>query len=500
MHTQYTTTAVPQCSSLQCLTQNTTQYFTQKWTQSLATILTDNFAQNLILPLGAVLLVCLVVNLYYHYRGKKWQYPTSDFEILHLHDWDISNVKNGGHPPVSAISFFDCLESDLPSAEAWIRARVTQIAVANRWILGRLVHATDTGRKSLAVPRSLSKEDLQRLFLTNPKHFCPSRDMNPEQLAKEYAKIILPYKSAAYDKEDVLACRFVFAHTPRGFCIVFSMSHTIGDGNTFYNIMNQLSESDEVRPLNPKRKLDFSDNIKSVVDSSMEPGIGAIIAVVVSMFVTFLVNVIKRMFTRQKARLLTGLIDNERVAQVKAEAKRRGTVPFVSTNDIITSAFANATGSDVCTAMAIDLRERMRGLTKSHAGNYIEVLLFDAANTATPDRVRLALLHPRFRCRDKPLPSICGGKILSSQYGIITNWASFSKPIHIPGCVEQLHQPMMIELSAALPYIPMAIMIVFRATAQRVGVLWLIPSRAGSDKDVLGDMPIALDTLKCSEL
>ena len=200
-------------------------------------------------------------------RGKKWNYSSSDFEMFQLQQDEID--ASGSIPPVSAISFFDCHENDLPSAEAWITDRVTQIATANRWIAGRLVHAIGTGRKSLTVPRSLSKEDLELLLLKTPESFCPSRDMSPHQLSDQYTKIQLPYKKlAAYDKEEVLVCRFLFAHAPGGFCIVFSMSHTIGDGHTFYNIMNQLSAPEEVRAFEPTRKLDFSKNVTKVLETS----------------------------------------------------------------------------------------------------------------------------------------------------------------------------------------------------------------------------------------
>merc|ERR1712080_5918 len=170
---------------------------------------------------------------------------------------------------------------------------------------GRLVHATDTGRKSLAVQSSLSKEDLERLLLKNPENFCPSRCMSPTQLCEQYAKIQLPYMSAAYDKEDVLVCRFVFAHTPGGFCIVFAMSHTVGDGNTFYNIMNQLSVSEEVRPLEPKRKLDYSKKVRAVLGSHSDKELGSMhrLGAMFSLLMSVVGMEMKRKFAGKKNRV-----------------------------------------------------------------------------------------------------------------------------------------------------------------------------------------------------
>lgn len=389
--------------------------------------------------------------------------------------------------PVSAISFFDCHENDLPSAEAWITDRVTQIATTNRWIVGRLVHDIDTGRKSLAVPRSLSEEDVKLLLRKTPGDFRPTRRMSPQKLSEKYGKIQLPYGLAAYDKEDVLVCRFVFAHTPGGFCIVFSMSHTIGDAHTFYNIMNQLSAQEEVRALEPTRQLDFNKKAMTVLGrSEKESGRGALMS---SIKFSAFGNFMKRTFTGTKThRVFQGFIDGEQIAQLKADAQSRGTVPFVSTNDIITAALCNAAAAHTC-IMAMDLRERMDGLTESHAGNYVDYLYLDAEHAATPDRIRQSLLHPRFHCRDEPIKML-------QRIVAITNWSSFSKPLQIPDCVERLHHPMF-ELNARA--IPLDGMTVFRAGGGRLGVHWCT-SKGGSATDVLGDMPLDLDTLRCSEI
>jgi len=210
-----------------------------------------------------------------------------------------------------------------------------------------------------------------------------------------------------------------------------------------------------------------------------------------SMIVGALGNVMKRTFAGHKTRVFRGLIDEEQIATLKADAQSRGTVPFVSTNDIITSAFSNAAAAHTC-LMAMDFRGRVDGLTEEHAGNYVNCLPFDTANSVTPDRVRQSLLHPRFHCRDEPVK-------IFSRFCLITNWSSFSKPIHIPNCVEQLHQPLINIHTKGAACTPIDFIIVYRAGGQRLGVYWVTP-RGGSAKDVLGDMPFALNTLSCSEI
>merc|ERR1739848_452649 len=214
------------------------------------------------------------------------------------------------------------------------------------------------------------------------------------------------------------------------------------------------------------------------------------LAMGVSMMTGGVGMMLKRAFTGKKTRVFRGFIDGEQIAKLKADAQSRGSVSFVSTNDIITSAFSKASRAHTC-AMAVNVRERMSGLTESLAGNYVKGMMFDPTHSATPDRVRLALQHPRFHCCDR-------SPKMFSRFALITNWSSFSKAIRIPDCVEQLHQPLMF-VPEELKFMPMDAMIVFRAGAQRLGALWITP-RGGSEKDVLGDMPFALDTVDCSEI
>jgi len=309
------------------------------------------------------------------------------------------------------------------------------------------------------------------------------------QLSAQYAKIGLPFGLAAYDKEDVFACRFVFAHTPCGFCIVFSMSHTVGDGNTFYNILNQLSATEEVRPLQAKRNLDFKNNVRTILGRNSDQELG--LRFKLSTLTSFVGTAAKRMFVKNKTRVFRGLLDREQITKLKADAQSRGTVPFVSTNDIITSAFSNASGLHTC-LMAYNFRKRMSGLAESHAGNYVKCMVFDNINAGTPDGVRRALRNPQLPCRS-------GRTKIFSRAGLITNWSAFSKPIRIPRCVEQLHQPLMDLSSSGLKYMPFDAMCVFRAGDQGLGAYWITTKR-GSQKDVIGDIPFVPSTLKCDSI
>ena len=67
------------------------------------------------------------------------------------------------------------------------------------------------------------------------------------------------------------------------------------------------------------------------------------------------------------------LIDTARFPAVKTAAAKEGDVPFVSTNDVLSSWFLRGTE---CTSgtMVIDLRNRLPRLKSRHAGNYVDTL------------------------------------------------------------------------------------------------------------------------------
>ena len=90
---------------------------------------------------------------------------------------------------------------------------------------------------------------------------------------------------------------------------VFIMSHQGGDGATFYGILNQLSESTEIRPLNPKRQLDFGEKVLSTLGRrDVNLALGGM---------SPLLSLTKGMLTGQP-RLITRFVDRKQVAHIKA--------------------------------------------------------------------------------------------------------------------------------------------------------------------------------------
>ena len=138
-------------------------------------------------------------------------------------------------------------------------------------------------------------------------------------------------------------------------------------------------------------------------------------------------------------------LDMERLAAAKTAAAASGDVPYVSTNDVLTSAFFNETGARIG-MMGMDMRGRLDSISGDMAGNYVTVLAMDSDTFGTPAAVRKMLSATPHQTTGRPLPSCCGWMACrandSGRFAMATNWASFAKNIpQIDGCELEIHLP-----------------------------------------------------------
>jgi hypothetical protein len=411
--------------------------------------------------------------------GKKWAPPNTWSTIPLLYS-ESSIFAGGANPPVSALSFFDC--TDPAFVEDWLKLRIAEIATANQWIIGRLVNLD--GKQQLACPPDISDKDMSRLLLVSPEGFAPLPSMSPQELSLHYQKIELPSMGAAYDKEAVLASRFVTSRTPRGLCVLFTMSHVVGDGISFYAILNMLSPSCSVTALSPLRKPQFDD-----------PKTGAAHVLGVDMNAALMrpasVTSMLMSMATGTPRLLWRVVDEAALSDAKAAAKAAGAVPFVSSNDVLTSAFSRAVGASDC-IMAINMRGKVDGITSTDAGNYENGLVFDAACSSTPSGVRRALLNPSFTCRQSPLPPFWAA--FSTRFALISNWASGSQPLDLPHCTEVLHQPVF-NIDTMAGALPFDVAMIFRTAGRkgRLGLMWFT-RKGGEEQDFVASLPLCRES------
>jgi hypothetical protein len=153
------------------------------------------------------------------------------------------------------------------------------------------------------------------------------------------------------------------------------------------------------------------------------------------------------------------VVDAAKMAEVKSEAAKAGAVPFVSTNDVITSWFLQ---NCKCTYgfMFLNLRNRVAGHTDQHAGNYTNGIFYELSDSASPGLLRKSVSTlKRTITKDGPMPSFW--QSVTGSVGLVTNWATFAKPNVIQGCQEDLHVPLY-DVVGSVP-VSMAILVIFRS-------------------------------------
>ena len=125
----------------------------------------------------------------------------------------------------------------------------------------------------------------------------------------------------------------------------------------------------------------------------------------------------------------------------KAE-NQDGEVPWVSSNDIITSAFLEASAPDVG-LMAANLRTRLDAVGDENAGNY-EGTVKLVPEDFKPPKVRRSIAGGR--CRRVSNTPQMGPGTEAIDISVITNWASFAQDlVPLEGCEILAHHPVVGE-------------------------------------------------------
>jgi hypothetical protein len=378
------------------------------------------------------------------------------------------------HPPICSVTFF---QGDFEAAKLFLQTRLTAVLALNPWLGGRLAKV---GR-NLELFYSPEGTALSEIFTVEPE---PVKNLQMTAEYEELMKACIPLSiggnglgnGAKQLKSNCVVSRIVIAPTTvsgnPGFALVFSLSHAIADGYTYYEILNMLSDDSlaAARALNPCRKQEYESKHLSRLLSLKVLKFGASF--------TFMKAYLAGMFRKPHARPFAYFIEEERVNRAKGEHAAQeetvsGSGSFISTNDIITSHFM--TVSSPCLGMmAINYRPRCPILDSNDAGNYEEILLSDFAGYQTPAAVRASLVadaNGAYQGIKKQLP----GFWEKCELAFISSWAinGTSRPFDLShgGKMQQLLHLPILFLPMPLAQCPMDTAIVFRALPSKLALL-----------------------------
>jgi len=359
--------------------------------------------------------------------------------------------------PITTLTWF---QGDSTKAATALQDRLPKIMDHNPWLGGRIT--SDQGKAILTFDPT-TPVHMDRHFRILSPHQSPIRRQTPlPRLARDCKDLLLKNGSTEpLFQVTMVPCR---TRPTTHFALIVALSHIVGDGHTYYKLLSMLCSKDAdgndatIKPLIYQR---IASSTQQQADAMGQDNYDFFARPGPAFFLNYAAGVIKARTFGAVNQCIFARVDEAGMQQEKKKySDTTEAVDFVSTNDVLTSWFLKTTQSDVG-AMAINFRNRLKGHTDHHAGNYESIIVYAPRDYDSPALIRKSL--DQFRRTETihdPLPNFFQALGLSS--GLVTNWSSFSQPNNnLPSCREELHIP----LYDAVPLVPSgtAVMIIFRA-------------------------------------
>ncbi|MCH2110847.1 MAG: hypothetical protein MK135_16130 [Polyangiaceae bacterium] len=250
-----------------------------------------------------------------------------------------------------------------------------------------------------------------------------------EEILKTCEPYIVEKAFRLFGKRDRLAKLSILQIDEEHFLLMFSLSHLVGDGHTFYKIFNMLSSDTEIHSLQVLRRGEISTVAEIIPRENSR-----------FMFHPRMIFwAFRCAFSWKKMRIRSFELNDDYVQLQKQAAKESTMVPFLSTNDILSSSYAQLCGSNAL-IMAVNFRGRISGINENDAGNYEELLVIDSVTSSQSQNIRLLVSDLAQQSKKISLPK--GPAMAKSKPVLITNWAGFSRALMLEGAQELLHLPL----------------------------------------------------------
>jgi hypothetical protein len=359
-------------------------------------------------------------------------------------------------PPISTLTWF---QGDYRNAAAILENRVALIVQANPWLGGNIVKRGSGNTLYLAYSSTKRLKSSDFFTCLDPNDSPIARETPLFQLADLAKQCLLKNgKNQPLFKVSLLPCQ---TNPNTAFAVVVVVSHLAGDGHTFYQIHNMLCSQEPVFGLLAKRISETTPLQKKALSREVDGCVLQSVPTLVNLVYGFIRS--KTVGPATQARII--LLDPPAMQQAKLDAAVD--VPFVSTNDVVTSWFLQHTQ---CTNgfMILNFRNRLPGHTDRHAGNYMNYMYFGRPDSERPNLIRQSLHTLKRIVTNHQMPS--WWDCLTGSTAMITNWASFANANFIEGCVEDLHVPLVSDIAAKVPT-TMALCVVFRSGPRGLGLL-----------------------------
>lgn len=359
------------------------------------------------------------------------------------------------HNMAVAASALWLLEGDAAAATAHLRLRVGTVMATNPWLAARYVKGGPEGKMCWMYPRTLN--DLTPMLMK--RHFSEG-EMDMSSINHSYIahqEQLRPYlcvnaNSLAREKDGSAFRVSVIKDSGHAgwFALVISINHVLADGATMYAVARMLSGEDDSSVLS--LQVDRVCGLAQAQDKVVGKCEKDMFSFGNKGFLVGLIAAVLGDLIRGKHRdvLMTQIFESW-LAQQKKDAAVAAKVPFVSTNDVLTSLLFRELIPARVGLMEVNLRDRDQQafqVTSKHAGNYTVMVPYFYGDADTPDLVRSSLKSnsegfTARRATNSKVPGFQGMLSGPGRYVAVTNWASIDTPMTVPNCKTILHLPMM---------------------------------------------------------
>mmetsp|Transcript_83248 Transcript_83248/g.269468 ORF Transcript_83248/g.269468 Transcript_83248/m.269468 type:complete len:401 (+) Transcript_83248:74-1276(+) len=372
-------------------------------------------------------------------------------EFVELLPEDTALMK---HPTVTTITFY---EGQAPAQ--LMRDRASAVVKANPWLAGRLVTTSDGVKLLIPVP---IKDDACFVELS-----CADLgpDSSTDAILDKVGSAIVKTGNESLDVDKPQFMVILVSTQPAKFAVVVSLSHVIADGYTYYCLYNALGKDvgdiAADATLNPVRAKDFGAALSKTIGQDK---------IAWKTSPSMMLGIVRKLIFRTPAFKVRAFYVNEEWVEAQKKVHEKSTeIPFVSTNDVLTSWFLKRGGYDYA-MMMVNFRKRLCGLTETHAGNYEGEIHLWPEMFQTAGDIRRPLVNNFCTGRDDA-PGVSTN--LASNIAVVSNWAGFGAELKLPGCQQVIHKPVFVTKGI------MDGCIIFKPTSDKLAVL--IIDRPASD-------------------
>ena len=255
-------------------------------------------------------------------------------------------------PAISTVTFFEGKHAAAEAAAAtFLRKRLAHIVGENPWLMGVLDHQRGDERPVLVVPGGPSGDELFRHAA--PGEVVLHRSMPYTSIVRAVAPLLVKKGNLCVGRSHEPLFRVSVvpdaAEPDRRWALVVSLSHIIADGHTFYRIYNMLCDAESVAALDVQRKASVPD----AAAEAMGPANGFLHFPKPGLLVKVVIAMVAGKLFGPTGGVAVYEVDASFVSRKKREAKAEASVPFVSTNDVITSSVLTASGCDIGTMVSL---------------------------------------------------------------------------------------------------------------------------------------------------